>query len=175
MENFFPLFFLCEENFPTTLWKFSPLENVNPHRTLHHQVSVMIFSCLIRNDVKIAQELLFHTQTPNINHIFFHVMNHCIKNRNVNDLFKLYELIWRRFVACQMQSAVYDQITLMIDSKDESNNGSPVNHYTFKTTSSTVKFKGFLIIYDDIFDELRFDKIMFHFYRSIQWIFVLNH
>ncbi|GES76197.1 pentatricopeptide repeat-containing protein At5g61990, mitochondrial-like [Rhizophagus clarus] len=61
-------------------------------------VETMIIACLIRNDIKVAQEFLFHTQTPNINHIFFHAMNHCIKNRNFKDLFKLYEISWYKNV-----------------------------------------------------------------------------
>ncbi|CAB4439140.1 unnamed protein product [Rhizophagus irregularis] len=57
-------------------------------------VEMMISACLTRNDNKIAQEFLLHTQTSNINHIFFNTMNHCIKNRNFKDLFKLYEISW---------------------------------------------------------------------------------
>ncbi|RIA85841.1 hypothetical protein C1645_741281 [Glomus cerebriforme] len=57
-------------------------------------VEIMIFSCLVRNDIKIAQKLLFYTQTSKINHIYYNMMNHCIKNRNFKDLFKLYEISW---------------------------------------------------------------------------------
>jgi DNA topoisomerase I len=69
------------------------------------------------------------------------------------DLFRLYELIWRRFVACQMQNSVSDQITLLIDSFSESTNGKRLNSYQFRTTDSTIKFKGFLALYDDVFEE----------------------
>ena len=70
-----------------------------------------------------------------------------------SDMFALYELIWRRFIACQMQHAVYDQITLLIDSFDDSQNGSAAkNTYKFRTSESKVKFKGFLSIYEDIFE-----------------------
>jgi DNA topoisomerase-1 len=69
------------------------------------------------------------------------------------DLFRLYELIWRRFVACQMQNSVSDQITLLIDSFTESTNGKKHNVYHFRTTDSTVKFKGFLALYDDVFED----------------------
>ncbi len=66
------------------------------------------------------------------------------------ELYRLYELIWNRFVACQMHSAVFNQVTLLIDSFEPSQNGNLINGYKFKTTDSTVKFKGFLILYTDV-------------------------
>ena len=69
------------------------------------------------------------------------------------DLLRLYDLIWKRFVACQMQNSVSDQITLLIDSFSESENGKKINTYQFRTTDSTIKFKGFLALYDDVFEE----------------------
>lgn len=68
------------------------------------------------------------------------------------ELYRLYELIWNRFVACQMQHAVYDQVTVLIDSFVKSDNGNQADTYKFKTTDSTVKFKGFLILYKDILE-----------------------
>lgn len=59
------------------------------------------------------------------------------------DLFKLYELIWNRFVACQMSSAEFDQVTVEITGGD----------YLFRTTGTTPKFRGFLQVYDDIRQE----------------------
>lgn len=56
------------------------------------------------------------------------------------DLFRLYELIWNRFVACQMTSAEFDQLTVEIIGGD----------YLFRATGTTPKFRGFLQIYDDI-------------------------
>jgi DNA topoisomerase-1 len=73
------------------------------------------------------------------------------------DLFRLYDLIWKRFVACQMQNSVSDQITLLIDSFSESTNGKNINSYQFRTTDSTIKFKGFLVLYDDVFEEEKED------------------
>ncbi|MGH2575985.1 MAG: type I DNA topoisomerase [Ignavibacteria bacterium] len=75
-----------------------------------------------------------------------------IKKYLTADLLKLYELVWKRFVACQMQSAVLDQITVLINSFEESQNGKPINKYIFKTTASTVRVKGFLILYDDVIE-----------------------
>jgi DNA topoisomerase I len=74
-----------------------------------------------------------------------------IKKFLTTDLFKLYDLIWRRFVACQMQNAVYDQITILIDSYNKTKEENQ-NSYHFRTTASTIKFKGFLVLYEDIFE-----------------------
>lgn len=59
------------------------------------------------------------------------------KNYLPKDAAKLYELIWRRFVACQMASALYAQRQVVI-------NG---DIYTFKATGSTLLFDGFLKVY----------------------------
>src|SRR5712691_10374445 len=53
------------------------------------------------------------------------------------DLFKLYQLIWQRFVASQMVPAVFDQTTIDIDAGD----------YTFRATGSVQKFDGYLAVY----------------------------
>ncbi|MEO8513060.1 MAG: type I DNA topoisomerase [Ignavibacteria bacterium] len=76
-----------------------------------------------------------------------------LKNDLTPDLYRLYDLIWKRFVACQMQNSVSDQITLLIDSFSESKNGDKHNSYQFRTTDSTIKFKGFLALYDDVFED----------------------
>ncbi|MBU0682258.1 MAG: type I DNA topoisomerase [Proteobacteria bacterium] len=59
------------------------------------------------------------------------------------DMLKLYTLIWKRFVASQMASAVYDQTTILIDAKK----------YQFKTTGSIMRFLGFLSLYAEAVDE----------------------
>ena len=53
------------------------------------------------------------------------------------DLFKLYQLIWQRFVASQMMPAVFDQTTIDIAAGD----------YTFRATGSVQKFDGYLRAY----------------------------
>ncbi|HJY64410.1 MAG TPA: type I DNA topoisomerase [Ignavibacteria bacterium] len=69
------------------------------------------------------------------------------------DLYKLYDLIWKRFVACQMQHSISDQVTLLIDSFQESSNGKKVNNYKFRTTATNIKFKGFLALYEDVIED----------------------
>lgn len=75
------------------------------------------------------------------------------------DQLRLYDLIWKRFVACQMQNSVSDQITLLIDSFTDNSNGKKDNTYQFRTTASSIKFKGFLTLYDDVSeDEVESDE-----------------
>jgi DNA topoisomerase-1 len=59
------------------------------------------------------------------------------------EMFDLYELIWNRFVACQMSAAVFDQITVDVKGGD----------YLFRATDSIQQFRGFLQIYDDLAEE----------------------
>ena len=54
-----------------------------------------------------------------------------------DDLFKLYQLIWQRFVASQMLPAILDQTTIDISAGD----------YTFRATGSVQKFDGYLRVY----------------------------
>jgi DNA topoisomerase-1 len=53
------------------------------------------------------------------------------------DLFALYELIWKRFVASQMKPAVIDQTS--VDIKADT--------FIFRATGSVIKFKGFMEVY----------------------------
>ena len=58
-------------------------------------------------------------------------------------LYALYELIWNRFVACQMSEALFDQTTIDL----------LADEYRFRGTSTAPKFRGFLQVYDDIIEE----------------------
>ncbi len=59
------------------------------------------------------------------------------------DQFKLYRLIWTRFVASQINPAVYDQTTVEIAAKD----------YIFRANGRVMKFDGFLKVYEESADE----------------------
>ena len=61
-----------------------------------------------------------------------------IKKVLTSDQFKLYKLIWERFIASQMQSAVMDTVTIDIE-----NSG-----YIFKTGGQVIKSPGYMAIYD---------------------------
>ncbi len=56
-----------------------------------------------------------------------------------HDQFKVYKLIWERFVASQMASAVMDTLSVDITAKS----------YLFRATGSRVKFPGFLAVYQE--------------------------
>jgi DNA topoisomerase-1 len=61
------------------------------------------------------------------------------------DQLGLYELIWKRTVASQMESAVLDQVTVDIASADKT--------VQLRATGSVIKFNGFLTLYDEGRDE----------------------
>jgi DNA topoisomerase I len=54
---------------------------------------------------------------------------------------KLYQLIWRRFIACQMKPAVYDQTVITVEAKNSKS-------YTLKASGSVVKFEGWKKVYE---------------------------
>jgi DNA topoisomerase I len=60
-----------------------------------------------------------------------------------DDELKLYRLIWTRFVASQMNPAVYDQTTAEISAKD----------YLFRANGRVMKFDGFLAVYEESADD----------------------
>jgi DNA topoisomerase-1 len=60
--------------------------------------------------------------------------------------YKLYRLIWQRFVASQMVPAVYDQTTVDIEAKAD-------RSYDFRVSGSVLKFDGFLKVYEEAKDK----------------------
>ena len=60
-----------------------------------------------------------------------------IKEYLTNDQYKLYRLIYHRFLASQMSTAIYDVVSANID----------VNKYNFRASGQTLKFKGFMTLY----------------------------
>ncbi|HEU5335397.1 MAG TPA: type I DNA topoisomerase [Terriglobales bacterium] len=66
-----------------------------------------------------------------------------IKQYLQEDEFKVYKLIWQRFVASQMNPAVFDQTTVDIDA------ASGGEKYWFRVTGSVLKFDGFLKVYEE--------------------------
>ncbi|HYF05953.1 MAG TPA: type I DNA topoisomerase [Patescibacteria group bacterium] len=61
--------------------------------------------------------------------------------------FKLYDLIWKRTIACQMQHAVMDQTTVLVDGSGDKKKAQ------FKATGSVIKFDGFIRAYTEGKDE----------------------
>ena len=66
-----------------------------------------------------------------------------VKQYLQEDEFKVYKLIWQRFVASQMNPAVFDQTTVDIDAQSGS------NVFWFRVTGSVMKFDGFLKVYEE--------------------------
>ena len=62
-----------------------------------------------------------------------------IKKDLTNEQFRLYKLIWSRFLACQMANAVYDSLSI-----DVVNSG-----YIFRASHSSLKFSGFTAVYEE--------------------------
>ena len=60
-----------------------------------------------------------------------------IKDSLTNDQYKIYKIIWDRFMASQMTDAIFDTVSADID----------VNGYTFRAAGSSVKFAGFSLLY----------------------------
>ena len=60
-----------------------------------------------------------------------------IKDSLTTDQYKLYKLIYNRFIASQMAAAVYDTISANIDA----------NSYNFRASGQTLKFRGFMSLY----------------------------
>ena len=72
-----------------------------------------------------------------------------IKDSLTPDQYKLYRLIYNRFMASQMASAIYDTVTVSIDG----------NEYNFKANGQTMKFKGYMTLYVENEEKEEFEKI----------------
>ncbi|HLF20228.1 MAG TPA: type I DNA topoisomerase [Bacteroidota bacterium] len=59
------------------------------------------------------------------------------------DIYLLYELIWNRFVACQMSPAQFEQVSVDVEGGE----------YLFRATDQIPLFRGFLQVYDDMMEE----------------------
>ena len=66
-----------------------------------------------------------------------------VKSSITSDQYKLYKLIWERFIASQMASALLDTVAAQIGAAG----------YTFKASGFTVKFAGFTVLYEESRDD----------------------
>lgn len=71
-----------------------------------------------------------------------------VKKYLPKELYKLYELIWNRFIASQMKPAQFEQVSLDVSGGD----------FVFRSTGSTLLFKGFLAVYDENGEEQSSDE-----------------
>ena len=75
-----------------------------------------------------------------------------ISDKLDRDLSRLYDLIWKRFVASQMAPAIFDSTTVDLSAwtRTVSSGTAP---YVFRATGSVLKFPGFLAVYNVSLDE----------------------
>ena len=66
-----------------------------------------------------------------------------IQSSLTREQYRLYKLIWSRFLASQMACAVYDTVAIDVQ----------CNRHTFRATHQSVKFSGFLAVYEEGRDE----------------------
>lgn len=71
-----------------------------------------------------------------------------IKNKLTPDQYKVYKIIWERFIASQMNPALVDSVTY-----DFLSNG-----YIFRSTGETVKFPGYKVVYEDVKEDSTTEK-----------------
>ena len=71
-----------------------------------------------------------------------------VKKDLTGDQYRLYWLIWNRFVACQMSNAVYDAVSVEIQA----------DAHTFRASSSSLKFSGYTAVYEEGKDEEKEEK-----------------
>ena len=62
-----------------------------------------------------------------------------VKKDLTGEQYRLYKLIWSRFLACQMAPAIYDNVSIDVESAG----------YLFKASHSFVKFSGFTAVYEE--------------------------
>lgn len=72
-----------------------------------------------------------------------HLVPDEIKKSLTGEQYRLYKLIWSRFLASQMSAAIYDSISIEVESAG----------YQFRASHSSIKFSGFTAVYEESRDE----------------------
>lgn len=67
-----------------------------------------------------------------------------LRGKLSDEQFKLYQLVWRRFIASQMTPAVYDTVSADVTTDDG---------LLLRATGSILKFQGFLVLYEEMLDD----------------------
>lgn len=73
-----------------------------------------------------------------------------VKDSLSRDQYRLYQLIWKRFVASRMSAAVYDTVSVKIEA----------NGHHFTSSGSSLKFQGFLAVYQDNEDKAETNPVL---------------
>ena len=71
------------------------------------------------------------------------------------DQYRLYDLIWKRFIASQMAPAILDVTSVDVTATvgQDGTRSVPYNRYLFRATGAVVKFPGFLAVYEEAHEE----------------------
>jgi len=69
------------------------------------------------------------------------------------DQYRLYDLIWKRFIASQMAPAILDVTSVDVTATVGQEATLPFNRYLFRATGSIIKFPGFLAVYEEAREE----------------------
>ncbi len=81
-----------------------------------------------------------------------------LANVLARDQARLYELIWKRTVACQMRHATIDTVAVELTCGPEPSPDSPVPDDLFRATGSTVAVPGFLAVYEESGDDKKAEQ-----------------
>ena len=71
-----------------------------------------------------------------------------LKKNLTGEQYRLYRLIWSRFVACQMANAVYDSVAVEVEA----------GGHSFRASSSSLKFSGYTAVYEEGKDDEKEEK-----------------
>jgi len=71
-----------------------------------------------------------------------------LKKDLTGEQYRLYRLVWSRFVACQMSNAVYDSVAVEVEA----------GNHSFRASSSSLKFSGYTAVYEEGRDEEKEEK-----------------
>ena len=72
-----------------------------------------------------------------------------VKSDLTGEQYRLYRLIWSRFLACQMANAVYDSVNVEIEAK----------RHEFHASAGTLKFSGYTAVYEESRDDEKEEKL----------------
>ena len=75
-----------------------------------------------------------------------------VKEHLTRDQYRLYQMIWQRFVASQMSAAIYNTIAVDVVGETET------HKYKLRATGSAIKFKGYLVVYEETKGEYEQDE-----------------
>ena len=98
-------------------------------------------TCLVKHEY--LKPSLHHKMHEAIRATMLNLTPERVKGSLTRDQYRLYKLIWDRFIASQMEPAIYDTMSVDISAGE----------YLFRASGSRITFKGFLVLYEEGKDE----------------------